>query len=140
MKTLLNLLVITLTLNLSAQNEDYVGTYGWYVLTVKDEIIDYKINLESDGTFIFTSYVTDIGKNEYSGLSKGSWIVKNKVIHFISEPTDVDGIKNLNFTGTTARIIKKSPRNKSELKSPTFLQFYKSDIFWVSNLKLTLIE
>jgi hypothetical protein len=108
-----------------------VGTYGWYVLTVKDEIIDYKINLESDGTFKFTSYVTDIGKNEYSGLSKGSWIVKNKVIHFTSEPTDVDGIKNLNFTGTTARIIKKSPRNKSELKSPTFLQFYKSDFFWV---------
>jgi hypothetical protein len=136
MKQLLLLLIASFSLSLSAQNEENAGTYFLFNETVKGEILDYKLDLNSDGTFQFTSYNKDISKNEYHHHSKGKWTVINKVIHFTTENIDLEDKKALDFTGTTARFFKKSPRNKSADVKPTFLQFYKSKIFWIENLKI----
>lgn len=136
MKQLLLLLIASFSLSLSAQNEENAGTYFLFNETVKGEILDYKLELSNNGTFQFTSYRKDISKNEYHHHSKGTWTVSNKVIHFTSENSALEDKKSLNFSGTTARVFKKSPRNKSAEVKPTFLQFYKSKVFWIENLKI----
>lgn len=140
MKKILFLLIACISFSLSAQNEENAGTYFLFNETVKGEILDYKLDLNSDGTFQFTSYNKDISKNEYHHHSKGTWTVSNKVIHFTTENIDLEDKKALDFTGTTARVFKKSPRNKSDEVKPTFLQFYKSKIFWIENLKISKKE
>ncbi|HRE78092.1 MAG TPA: lipocalin family protein [Flavobacterium sp.] len=140
MKKILFLLIACISFSLSAQNEENAGTYFLFNETVKGEILDYKLDLNSDGTFQFTSYRKDISKNEYHHHSKGTWTVSNKVIHFTTENIDLEDKKALDFTGTTARVFKKSPRNKSDEVKPTFLQFYKSKIFWIENLKISKKE
>lgn len=136
MKKKVFLLIAFISLSLSAQNKEYAGNYFLFHETEKGEILDYKLELNNDGTFQFTSYRKDIGKNEYHRQSKGKWTVINKVIHFTSENIDLEDKKALDFTSTTARVFKKSPRNKSAEVKPTFLQFYKSKIFWIENLKI----
>jgi len=136
MKQLLLLLIASFSLSLSAQSEEYAGNYFLFNETVKGEILDYKLDLNNDGTFQFTSYRKDISKNEYHHHSKGTWTVSNKVIQFTTENIDLEDKKSLNFNGTTARVFKKSPRDKSDVIKPTVLQFYKSKIPWIENLKI----
>jgi hypothetical protein len=139
MKKLLLLLLLTIGFSLSAQTEDYHGTYLFYVKANKGEIIDYKLQLNADQTFLFTSYVNN-NTNEYYKNGKGTWKVENKIIKFTTEATDLDEKHTMNFSGSTARLIKKSPRDTSEKVVPTSIQFYKSEIFWIANLKLMLKE
>ncbi|HBI00529.1 MAG TPA: hypothetical protein DDY18_02780, partial [Flavobacterium sp.] len=101
MKKILFLLIACISFSLSAQNEENAGTYFLFNETVKGEILDYKLDLNSDGTFQFTSYRKDISKNEYHHHSKGTWTVSNKVIHFTTENIDLEDKKALDFTGTT---------------------------------------
>ncbi|WP_291118874.1 hypothetical protein [Flavobacterium sp. UBA6135] len=140
MKKYILFIIACLSLHLSAQTEEYSGTYVFNRESEKNEVLEYKLDLNGDGTFQFTSYRTDIGKNEYHHYSKGKWTVKNKVIHFSTEDIDLEEKITLDFTGTTARIIKKSPRDMSDKVVPTALQFYKSKIFWIANLKLIFVE
>ncbi|MDP2161291.1 MAG: hypothetical protein Q8K02_12455 [Flavobacterium sp.] len=140
MKIYILFIITSLSLHLSAQTEEYSGTYVFSRESEKNEVLEYKLDLNGDGTFQFTSYRKDIGKNEYHNYSKGKWTVKNKVIDFVSVDIDLDEKFTLDFTGTTARIIKKSPRDMSDKVVPTALQFYKSNIFWIANLKLLLKE
>lgn len=139
MNKLFLLLLLTIGFSLSAQTEDYHGTYLFYVKANKGEIIDYKLQLNADQTFLFTSYVNN-NTNEYYKNGKGNWKVENKIIYFTSEKTDLDENHILNFTGSTARIFKKSIRDTSYKVVPTALQFYKSEIPWIANLKLLLKE
>jgi hypothetical protein len=139
MKQLLLFIFATINFSLSAQTEDYAGTYIFYVEAKKGEIIDYKLQLNSDKTFLYTSYINN-NTNEYNNKGKGTWKVENKIIKFNTEPTDLDKDHTLNFTGTTARVIKKSPRDTSDKVVPTSLQFYKSEIRTIENLKLLLKE
>ena len=139
MKKLFLLLVLTIGFSLLAQTEDYHGTYFFYVKANKGEIIDYKLQLNADQTFLFTSYVNN-NTNEYYKNGKGTWKVENKIIKFTTEATDLDEKHTMNFSGSTARLIKKSPRDTFEKVVPTSLQFYKSEIFWIANLKLMLKE
>ncbi len=137
MKQLLLFVIITLNFSLNAQSEDYKGTYAFYVEAKKGEIIDYKLQLNSDKTFLFTSYINN-GTNEYHKNGKGTWKVENKIIRFTTETSDLDENNTLNFSGTTAIVIKKSPRDMIDKVVPTTLQFYKSEISWIENLKLLL--
>lgn len=137
MKKLLLILLITINFSFTAQSQDYSGTYIFYVKTLKDEIIDYKLQLNVDQTFLFTSYVNN-NTNEYYKNGKGIWKVENKIIKFTTETADLDEKHILNFTGSTARVIKKSTRDTSDKVIPTTLQFYKSEILWIANLKLLL--
>lgn len=139
MKQLLLLFILNFNFNLFAQTEDFTGTYVFYSKSIKGEIVDYKIQLNEDQTFIFTSYVYN-GMNEYRSNGKGTWKVENKTLKFTTEPADVNKEYTLNFTGTTARVIKKSPRDTSDKVVPTALQFYKSEIRIIENLKLLLKE
>ena len=80
------------------------------------------------------------GEHDKYSYGKGTWKVENKIIKFTTEKMDLDEKHTLNFSGSTARLIKKSPRDTSEKVVPTSLQFYKSEIFWIANLKLILKE
>jgi hypothetical protein len=143
MKKLFLLLLLTLSFNLSAQTEDYTGTYIIYIEGKDGNILDYKLHLNQDNTFMFVSYqkLIDIrGEQNKYNYGKGTWKVENKIIKFTTEATDLDEKHTMDFSGSTARLIKKSPRDTSDKIVPTALQFYKSEIFWISNLKLLLKE
>jgi hypothetical protein len=142
MKNLFLFLLIT-CFNLSAQIEDYKGTYILHIDGNDGNTLDYKLHLNTDNTFQFTSYqkLIDIrGEQNKYNYGKGTWKVENKIIKFTTEVTDLDEKNTMDFSGSTARLIKKSPRDTSNKVVPIALQFYKSDIHWVANLKLLLKE
>jgi hypothetical protein len=143
MKSLVLLIFTALCLNLHAQTEAYIGTYVLHIDGKDGSILDYTLHLNTDNTFQFTSFqkLIDIrGEHDKYNYGKGTWKVENKIIKFTTEATDLDEKNTMNFSGSTARLIKKSPRDTSEKVVPTFLQFYKSEIFWIANLKLMLKE
>lgn len=143
MKKLFLLLILTIGFSLSAQTENYAGTYIIHLEGKDGNILDYKLQLNQDNTFIFVSFqklLDTRGEHDKYNYGKGTWKVENKIIKFTTEKTDLDEKHTLNFSGSTARLIKKSPRDTSEKVVPTSLQFYKSEIFWIANLKLMLKE
>ena len=143
MKKLFLLLLLTIGFSVSAQTENYAGTYILHLDGKDGSILDYTLHLNTDNTFQFTSFqkLIDIrGEHDKYNYGKGTWKVENKIIKFTTEKTDLDEKHTLNFSGSTARLIKKSPRDTSEKVVPTSLQFYKSEIFWIANLKLLLKE
>jgi len=143
MKQLLLFLLVTINFSLSAQTEEYLGTYNLHIEGKDKSILDYNLVLDKDHTFIFVSFqkLIDIrGEHDKYNYGKGTWRVENKIIKFTTEATDLDEKHSLNFTGSTARLFKKSPRDTSDKVVPTALQFYKSEIFWIANLKLLLKE
>ena len=143
MKKLFLLLLLTIVYSVSAQSENYAGTYILHIDGKDGSILDYTLHLNTDNTFQFTSFqkLIDIrGEHDKYNYGKGTWRVENKIIKFTTEVTDLDEKHTLNFSGSTARLIKKSPRDTSEKVVPTALQFYKSEIFWIANLKLILKE
>lgn len=143
MKKLFLLLIITIGFSLSAQTENYAGTYILHLEGKDGNILDYKLQLNQDNTFMFVSFqklLDTRGEHDKYNYGKGTWKVENKIIKFTTEKMDLDEKHTLNFSGSTARLIKKSPRDTSEKVVPTSLQFYKSEIFWIANLKLILKE
>ena len=143
MKKIFLLLVLTIGFSLSAQTENYAGTYILHLEGKDASILDYTLHLNTDNTFQFTSFqklLDTRGEHDKYNYGKGTWKVENKIIKFTTEKTDLDEKHTLNFSGSTARLIKKSLRDTSEKVVPTSLQFYKSEIFWIANLKLLLKE
>ena len=143
MKKIFLLLILTIGFSLSAQTENYAGTYILHLEGKDGNILDYKLQLNQDNTFMFVSFqklLDTRGEHDKYNYGKGTWKVENKIIKFTTEKTDLDEKHTLNFSGSTARLIKKSPRDTSEKVVPTSLQFYKSEIFWIANLKLILKE
>jgi hypothetical protein len=143
MKKIFLLLVLTIGFSLSAQTENYAGTYILHLEGKDASILDYTLHLNTDNTFQFTSFqklLDTRGEHDKYNYGKGTWKVENKIIKFTTEKTDLDEKHTLNFSGSTARLIKKSPRDTSEKVVTTSLQFYKSEIFWIANLKLILNE
>jgi len=143
MKSLVLLIFTALSLNLSAQKKDYTGTYVLHIDGKDGSLLDYTLHLNTDNKFQFTSFqkLIDIrGEHDKYNYGKGTWKVENKIIKFTTEANDLDEKHTINFSGSTARLIKKSPRHTSEKVVPTSLQFYKSEIFWIANLKLLLKE
>lgn len=143
MKKLFLLLVLIIGFSLSAQTENYAGTYILHLEGKDGNILDYKLQLNQNNTFMFVSFqklLDTRGEHDKYNYGKGTWKVENKIIKLTTEKTDLDEKNTLNFTGSTARLIKKSPRDTSEKVVPTSLQFYKSEIPWIANLKLMLKE
>ncbi|MGL2963474.1 hypothetical protein ACSVH2_06605 [Flavobacterium sp. RSB2_4_14] len=141
MKQLLLFIFITLNFSPSAQTDEYSGTYNLHIEGKDGNILDYNLVLNKDHTFMFVSFqkLIDIrGEQNKYNYGKGTWKVENKIIYFTTESADLDEKHTMNFTGTTARIIKKSPRDTSDKVVPTSLQFYKSEISLIANLKLLL--
>jgi hypothetical protein len=143
MKSFILLIFTTLFFNLSTQTEDYKGTYVLHIDGKDGSILDYTLHLNTNNTFQFTSFqkLIDIrGEHDKYNYGKGTWKVDNKIIKFNTEANDLDEKHTMNFSGSTARLIKKSLRDTSDKLVPTALQFYKSEIFWIANLKLLLKE
>jgi hypothetical protein len=143
MKKLFLLLLLTIGFSLSAQIENYAGTYILHLEGKDASILDYTLHLNTDNTFQFTSFqklLDTRGEHDKYNYGKGTWKVENKIIKFTTESTDLDKDHTLNFTSTTARVIKKSLRDTSDKVVPTALQFYKSEIPLIANLKLILKE
>jgi len=142
MKPFLLFVIASLSFSVTAQTEDYTGTYLFSRESENGDALKYELKLNADQTFTFHNFrniICSICKEENS-YGKGTWKVENKIIYFTTHSNDLDGTHTLDFTGTTARIVKKSPRDMSDKVVPTALQFYKSKMFWIANLKLTLVD
>ena len=57
MKKLFLLLLLTIGFSLSAQTENYSGTYILHLEGKDGNILDYKLQLNQDNTFMFVSFI-----------------------------------------------------------------------------------
>lgn len=135
MKFLLSFLFVLSSIILNAQDVS-----GMYQLTVNatNAELQRTLTLSADGTFEFYNF-----ERHNQGIppekhiyGKGTWTQNKKVISFFSETSDLDDKFTLDFNGTKARFITKSPRDKSNRDIETAVSFYESNIFWISGMKL----
>ena len=138
MKTSLLVFFLFFSLVLFSQTEKVVGDYV-LVLGNDDSRFDYKLTLHQDGTFTFDYYsLIKMGiPQEKTKYGKGRWTIENNVITFLSEKEkDFDEKYTLDFSGSKARFITKSPRDKTDRIVKTRLQFLESEIFWMARIEL----
>jgi hypothetical protein len=132
------ILFFTFNLTLLAQSDKYVGDYEIRYDT-KNAIIEYKLKLNSDGTFLFHSYsnhfkATPPEQNKYG---KGNWKSEKKVLSFFTnKEQDFDETHTIDLNNSKARFISKSPRDKSDRIIKTALKFYESEVFWVKGMDI----
>lgn len=99
--------------------EDVAGTYkkGGEVINIniapKTSIITWLLNLTPDGRFEYHNFRQLEGQEE-----------------------DINDKYTINLDTTKARFFKKSKRNKSPEKQPTYIRFFESDYRITQNLKL----
>ena len=132
-------LILAFNLSINAQSDNYAGTYEVRFDT-KNAIIEYNLNINSDGTFVFHSYSNHFQANpqEKNLYGKGTWnITKNIVTLETNVNDDINNKYSLNFKNTKGRIDQKSTRNKSSEIIPITMRIYDSDIPWIKGLKLT---
>ena len=121
-----------------AQSEKFVGNYNLSIET-ENASFTYTIILQQDGTFIFHAYSNNRQAipPESNTYGKGTWTSEKNIITFYATPNiDFNEKHTLDFNNSKARIIRKSPRDKSDKAVKTRLQFYKSDIFWMQGKEL----
>lgn len=137
MKLIIKLIILIFNLTLSAQSDNFVGDYSRSLGEEGKHIIEYKLTLNQDGTFLFHSY-TKIQNGippEVNTYGKGKWTAKDNLITFsANKKEDFDEKHTLDFNNSTARFITKNPRDKSEKIVKTRLTFVESGIFWMQRL------
>jgi len=96
------------------------------------------LTLNADGTFEYYNYryVENGIPKETHTYGKGTWKKEKKVIIFSTDASELDDKFTLDFTGTKARFISKSPRDKSNRVIKTALSFFSSEISWITGMKL----
>ena len=137
------LILISNFLTSFSQSAEVVGDYKLILgAEGKNELLEYKLTLSQDGTFLF-HYYSNIKNgippivNKYG---KGKWTIENNVVSFFSvKQIDSNEKFNLDFTNTKARFITKSPRDKTDQIVKTRLKFLKSDIVWMSRIEMLKI-
>ncbi len=121
MKKIFILLISFSSLTLCSQTKDYAGEYFH-----KINGISYHLTLNNDETFLFSQYWKGLGADSGSEHGKGKWTYNNGIVRFFSDPElDIDQNHRLNFNNSAAKIEGKS-----------YLVFFKSEIFWLGNLKM----
>lgn len=138
MKTSLLVFFLFFSLALFSQAEKVAGDYV-LVFGNDDSCFDYKLTLYQDGTFTFDDYsFIKLGvPQEKTMYGKGNWTIDKNVITFLSDKaTDFDEKYTLDFSGSKARFITKSPRDKTDRIVKTRLQFLESEIFWMARAEL----
>jgi hypothetical protein len=140
MKHIIITLLLISGLSLSAQSNQFAGDYS-RTLSADEEknIIEYKLTLNQDGTFVFHYYRKLQGGTppEENKYGKGKWSVKDNVITFSSDKNDDFDAKNtLDFTNAKARFVTKNPRDKSDKVVKTKLQFLESEIPWMKRIDI----
>ena len=141
MKSTLTIFLFLLGVTIYCQNDRYVGDY-FQKLGNEKHTIEYTLNLNEDGTFIFHSY-----SNNEDGIpavvhtyGRGKWISKKEIITFYLDEKGMNEEYTLDFSGTKARFITKSPRDTSDKEIKTRLKFYESGIFWMKGIELLKLD
>ncbi|WP_431133269.1 hypothetical protein [Psychroserpens mesophilus] len=135
MKFLLYSLLLLSSMLINAQ--DVSGVYQWKSSSNDFELIR-TLTLNTDGTFEYYNYrrIENGIPKETHTYGRGTWTQDKKVISFTTEASGVNDKFTLDFTGTKARFITKSPRDKSDRIIKTALSFFESEIFWITGMKL----
>ena len=124
---------------LTAQSNQFAGDYARSLSDEGKHIIEYKLTLNQDGTFLFHSYSKIQGgiPAETNKYGKGKWIANDNLITFSSnKKEDFDEKYTLDFTNSTARFVTKNPRDKSDKIVKTKLQFLDSEIAWMRRIDI----
>lgn len=139
MKLLISTLFLLCNITLFAQSNQFAGNYTRTLGEEGKHLIEYKLTLNPDGTFVFDSYSKVKGgiPPEANKYGKGKWSVKDNLISFLTnKQEDFDDKYTLDFNNSTARFITKNPRDKSDKVVKTKLQFLESEIFWMERIDL----
>lgn len=133
----------SLLVNAQPTVNDVAGAYSFSLASSSpSHSIEYILNLNADGTFVFHSYdkIESGIPTERNKYGKGTWTLDKKVVYFSTSSTDFNEKYTLDFNTSKARFISKHPSDKSDRIIKTALQFYESDIFWIHSLSLLKIE
>jgi len=139
MKILITTLLLISNFALFAQSGQFSGEYTRSLSEEGKHIIEYKLTLNQDGTFLFHSYTKMQGGRppEVNKYGKGKWSAKDNMITFSSDKKeDFDTKYTLDFNNSTARFIIKNPRDKSDKIVKTKLQFLESEIGWMKRIDI----
>ncbi|MBF4516331.1 copper resistance protein NlpE N-terminal domain-containing protein [Flavobacterium sp. ANB] len=139
MKLLITTLLLIFNLTLSAQSSNFVGDYTRSLSEEGKHIIEYKLTLNQDGTFVFHSYSKMQGGTppEVNQYGKGKWSAKDNMITFSSDKKeDFDEKYTLDFNNSKARFVTKNPRDKTDKIVKTRLSFLESGIFWMRKIDI----
>ncbi len=142
MKTFIILFILISNLTAIAQSDKVAGDYALSLPSNQGDLVEYKLTLNEDGSFVFHYYL-NIKQRIPSTLNqfgKGTWMIKDNVIVFSSDmQKDIEEKNTLDFTGTKARFITKSPRDTSDKLVKTQLRFLKSEIPFMERVDLVKI-
>lgn len=111
--------------------QDYAGVYTNNITTDAGVVIDYKLNLASDGTYevsVFRNLGQSISVDE-NFYGNGNWKVVNKLIVFSCEELADKNFINLNKT--TSRF---DAKKKKELR------FFNCPSLWFKNVTLEKVN
>lgn len=139
MKLLITTLLLIFSLNISAQSNNFAGDYTRSLGEEGKHIIEYKLTLNQDGTFVFHSYQKIQGgiPPETNTYGKGKWTAKNNLVTFSSDKKeDFDTKYTLDFNKSTARFVAKNPRDKTDQIVKTRLAFLESGLFWMQRIDM----
>ncbi|WP_445458004.1 hypothetical protein [Flavobacterium sp. HNIBRBA15423] len=133
-KNILFLIPILCTSLLSAQNNNYIGTYEKTIKANKGEVFKYELNINADSTFTF-HFFRNIGQAisvDENSYGRGTWkVVKNILCFYTNKEKDIDEKYSLSFTNTTGRF---------DHKNKSLFRFYRSNISWLEKRTLTKID
>lgn len=139
MKLIIIALLLISNLTTFSQSNQFVGDYNRILGKEGVHLIEYKLTLNPDGTFVFHSYSNNQKgiPPEVNTYGKGKWSAKGNVITFFSDKEDdFDEKYTLDFNNSKARFVTKHPRDKSNRVVKTRLQFFESGIFWIKRLEI----
>ncbi|TDE02249.1 copper resistance protein NlpE N-terminal domain-containing protein [Flavobacterium sandaracinum] len=139
MKSLLTLLFVLFNLTVFAQSNGFSGDYNRTINTTENDLLDYKLTLNQDGTFVFHYYskIKNGIPPEVHKYGKGKWSAKDNVITFTSnKQEDFDEKYTLDFNTSKARFVTKNPRDKSDRIIKTKLTFVASAIPWMQRIDI----
>ncbi|MGZ9734003.1 hypothetical protein [Flavobacterium sp. GNP002] len=137
MKLLLTTLLVLFSFTTFGQWNGFSGDYNRTLGKEGDHLIEYKLTLHQDGTFVFHSYskIKNGFPPEVNKYEKGRWTAKDNVITFSSnKQEDFDEKYTLDFNNSKARFVTKNPRDRSDRIIKTKLTFVESEIFWMQRL------
>ncbi|QOG01927.1 hypothetical protein [Flavobacterium sp. MDT1-60] len=138
MKHFITTILLIFNLTLFAQSNQFAGDYQRTLSdTQTKSVIEHKLTLNQDGTFVFHSYSNIKGgvPPEVNKYGKGKWTSKDNLITFSSnKQEDFDEKYTLDFNKSIARFVTKNPRDKSDKIVKTKLAFLESGIFWMERI------
>ncbi|WP_323787339.1 hypothetical protein [Psychroserpens sp.] len=138
MKYLLLFVLLLSSISLNAQ--DVAGVYQLKSQSTDSNEFELSrtLTLYADGTFEYYNYrrIESGIPPETHTYGKGTWTQTNKIISFATKTSELDDKFTLDFSGTKARFISKSPRDKSDRVIDTSIRFFESEISWITGNKL----